>query len=74
MGCWKRIQYEKKGALIHDNELSPGVNEIKKNSVTSVAKSNFMSGEFLILFRFFGFRGTPLRGAPPGVMGLYYSG
>jgi hypothetical protein len=36
------------GTVTHDNELSPGDDEIKKtsvSSVTSVAKSNFMAGK-----------------------------
>ena len=39
-----------KGTVIHDNKLSPGDDEIKKisvSSVTSVAKSNFMAVNIL---------------------------
>ena len=40
------LPYIKKDRTVsHDNELSPGDDEIKKNSVTSVAKSNFMAGK-----------------------------
>ena len=43
----KICEIVKSGTVTHDNELSPGDDEIKKNSVpsvSSVAKINFMAG------------------------------
>jgi amino acid adenylation domain-containing protein len=44
----KNFSLRSKGTVTHDNELSPGDDEIKKTSVspvTSVAKSNYMVGK-----------------------------